>query len=716
MGLGKTVQTIAFLSMLHRYKTNGPFLVVVPVSTIRNWEREFAKWAPHIYLTTYTGNQEARRLIRLHEFHHSSKKVSKGKNFKFEVLLTSYNMIMQDDSTLRKFKYEVLVVDEVQRLKNQTSKLFRSLFHYDINFKLLLTGTPLQNTLQELFVLLHFLDPESFPSEKGFLSQFGDDVLTGEQHISKLHKLLAPHMLRRVKADVLDGLPGKEEFIVRVEMSEMQLEYYRAILTRNYNILCGTNTGRTTKISLTNIVTELQKCCNHPFLFQGAEPPTKSADEAIELLVKSSGKLLLLDKMLDRLKAHGHRVLIFSQMTRMLDILEDYLFYKDYSYERIDGSITGPERQERIDRFNAEDSDHFCFLLSTRAGGLGINLATADTVIIYDSDWNPHNDIQALSRAHRIGQEKRVMIYRMVTRSSVEESIIQRAKKKMMIEYLVVEKMGSKGETNLKKGELDDILRFGSEQLFKGSVSSITYDEDAIDRLLDRSNVGEKQEDSENYLNTFRVADYDIVEEEEQQQQSTDNEKEPNPKFWENLLGDSHEEMIREEEEQLGKGKRNRNQINYYGAGSSSKGTVAFSSPSTSSDEEMEELDDSNRRIRSSVNGEDIAFIEGGGKNMKIMGFSSNQRGSFLKLMMNHGIEKHFWDLLREKNVGFLRSKSAENLQEYCRIVLLHLLEPENNEPNYKDGCPKDDGVNIKAVLARIVLMYLIQQKIETVS
>ena len=621
MGLGKTVQSIAFLSMLHHYKTRGPFLIVVPVSTLRNWEREINKWAPHIYLLKYTGNGEARKLMREYDFsfkHRDQPKSISERHQKFEILLTSYNMIMQDESFLKQINYEVLIVDEAQRLKNKTSKLFQCLLNYKFNFKVLLTGTPLQNTLQELFVLLHFLNPDEFPSEKSFLSQFGDDVVTGEQHISRLHKLLAPHMLRRVKADVLEGLPGKEEFIVRVEMSDLQLQFYRAILTRNYSVLSDATSGRSSKISLTNIVMELQKCCNHPFLFPGAEPKTNTPEEACQLLIKSSGKLLLLDKMLERLKARGHRVLIFSQMTRMLDILEDYLFYKDLGYERIDGSVTGSDRQERIDRFNAEDSDHFCFLLSTRAGGLGINLATADTVIIYDSDWNPHNDIQALSRAHRIGQEKQVMIYRMVTRSSVEESIIQRAKKKMMIEYLVVEKMGSKGETNLKKGELDDILRFGAEELFKdkprgpsdsaygsgGGGGGISYDEEAIDRLLDRSNIAERQREEsvkENeYLNSFRVADYDIVEEEDQTSSNVTNDSSSsNNNYWEVLLKPHHDELIQDEsklEEQFGKGKRNRNknQIQYY----NSESSTVQSSPSSSDEEDLVEDMNESRKIR----------------------------------------------------------------------------------------------------------------------
>jgi chromodomain-helicase-DNA-binding protein 4 len=228
--------------------------------------------------------------------------------------------------------------------------------------------------------------------------------------------------------------------------------------------------------------------------------------------------------MLRILKEQGHRVLIFSQMTKMLDILEDFLEGLGYKYERIDGGITGNLRQEAIDRFNAPGAQQFAFLLSTKAGGLGINLATADTVIIYDSDWNPHNDIQAFSRAHRIGQANKVMIYRFVTRNSVEERVTQVAKRKMMLTHLVVRPgMGGKG-ANFTKQELDDILRFGTEELFKDEEgkdeeAAIHYDEKAVRELLDRSNKGEEEKEnwSNDYLSSFKVASYSTREEEEEE-------------------------------------------------------------------------------------------------------------------------------------------------------------------------------------------------------
>ena len=390
-----------------------------------------------------------------------------------------------DTATLGSVDWDVLVVDEAHRLKSNNSKFFRTLFDYSIKFKLLLTGTPLQNNLEELFHLLNFLSPRDFYDINGFLEEFSD--LSKDDQVQKLHDILGGHLLRRLKADVLKTMPSKSELLVRVELSAVQKKYYKFLLTKNYEALNSRQGGA--QQSLMNIVMHLKKCCNHPYLLQGAHedaPLDENGKYEGTVLIRACGKLELLEKMLAKLKAQGHRVLIFSQMTKMLDVLEDFLDYLGYKYERIDGSITGSIRQEAIDRFNAPNAQQFVFLLSTRAGGLGINLATADTVIIYDSDWNPHNDIQALSRAHRIGQMNKVMIYRFVTRGSVEERIAQVAKKKLMLTHLVVRSGVGNQQTGLTKKELDDILRFGTEDLFKddgeeNQENKIDYDDEAID-------------------------------------------------------------------------------------------------------------------------------------------------------------------------------------------------------------------------------------------
>lgn len=370
-------------------------------------------------------------------------------------------------------------------------------------------------------------------------------------------------------------MPSKSEFIVRVELSPMQKKYYKYILTRNFEALNPKGGGQ--QVSLLNIMMDLKKCCNHPYLFPAAsqEAPTgPNGNYETSALIKAAGKLVLLSRMLKKLRDDGHRVLIFSQMTKMLDLLEDYLEGEGYKYERIDGNITGTQRQEAIDRFNAPGAQQFVFLLSTRAGGLGINLATADTVIIYDSDWNPHNDIQAFSRAHRIGQANKVMIYRFVTRNSVEERVTQVAKRKMMLTHLVVRPgMGGKG-ANFSKQELDDILRFGTEELFKEEEGkedeAIHYDDKAVAELLDRSKEGIEQKESwaNEYLSSFKVASYVTKDGEAEEEADTEIIKQEaentDPAYWIKLLRHHYEQQQEDMARTLGKGKRVRKQVSRY--------------------------------------------------------------------------------------------------------------------------------------------------------
>ncbi|RDX76252.1 CHD3-type chromatin-remodeling factor PICKLE, partial [Mucuna pruriens] len=260
MGLGKTIQSIAFLASLFKEGVS-PHLVVAPLSTLRNWEREFATWAPQMNVLMYVGSAQARSVIREYEFYFpkKQKKIKKKKSgqiiseskqdrIKFDVLLTSYEMINFDTTSLKPIKWECMIVDEGHRLKNKDSKLFSSLKQYSSRHRVLLTGTPLQlkhpndslsdafqNNLDELFMLMHFLDAGKFGSLEEFQEEFKD--INQEEQISRLHKMLAPHLLRRVKKDVMKELPPKKELILRIELSSKQKEYYKAILTRNYQIL-----------------------------------------------------------------------------------------------------------------------------------------------------------------------------------------------------------------------------------------------------------------------------------------------------------------------------------------------------------------------------------------------------------------------------------------------------------------------------------------------
>ncbi|KAH6763638.1 hypothetical protein C2S51_014887 [Perilla frutescens var. frutescens] len=465
MGLGKTVSACAFLSSLYfEFKATLPCLVLVPLSTMPNWMSEFALWAPEINVVEYHGNTKARAIIRQYEWHARNPDGlhEKTSAFKFNVLLTTYEMVLCDSSYLRGVPWEVLVVDEGHRLKNSSSKLFGLLNTFSFQHRVLLTGTPLQNNLGEMYNLLNFLQQDAFPSLALFEEKFND--LTTAEKVEELKKLVAPHMLRRLKKDAMQNIPPKIERVVPVELSSIQAEYYRAMLTKNYQVLRNIGKG-VPQQSMLNIVMQLRKVCNHPYLIPGTEPEFGSMEFLHEMRIKASAKLTLLHSMLKLLHKEGHRVLIFSQMTKLLDILEDYLNIEFGlgTYERVDGSVSVTERQAAIARFN-QDRSRFVFLLSTRSCGLGINLATADTVIIYDSDFNPHADIQAMNRAHRIGQSNRLLVYRLVVRASVEERILQLAKKKLMLDQLFVNKSGS-------QKEVEDILKWGTEELFSDSPS-----------------------------------------------------------------------------------------------------------------------------------------------------------------------------------------------------------------------------------------------------
>ncbi|KAK0069809.1 chromodomain-helicase-DNA-binding protein 4 [Biomphalaria pfeifferi] len=748
MGLGKTIQTITFLYSLYKEgHCKGPFLVSAPLSTIINWEREFEFWAPDLYVVTYIGDKDSRIVIREHEFSFDdnairggakASRMKQGCNVKFHVLLTSYELISIDAACLGSVDWAVLVVDEAHRLKNNQSKFFRILTNYKLGYKLLLTGTPLQNNLEELFHLLNFLTPDNFSDLQGFLDEFAD--ISKEDQVKKLHDMLGPHLLRRLKADVLKGMPSKSEFIIRVELSPLQKKYYKYILARNYealNIKGGSN-----QTSLLNIMMDLKKCCNHPYLFPiAAQEAPRTHNNAFEgtALIKACGKLELLSKMLRELYSTGHRVLIFSQMTKMLDLLEDFMEAENYRYERIDGGITGNMRQDAIDRFNSKEAPAFVFLLSTRAGGLGINLATADTVIIYDSDWNPHNDIQAFSRAHRIGQANKVMIYRFVTRNSVEERITQVAKRKMMLTHLVVRPgLGNKGGAMSKK-ELDDILKFGTEELFKddegakeGSEDRIVYDMEAIRKLLDRTQAGQEEKEMamNEYLSSFKVANYTIKEGEEEEEPETEVLKQEaehaDPAYWEKLLRHHYEQQQEDLARTLGKGKRIRKQVNYNDAMSGHdeeawKENISdydsdFSQVNEEDDDDFDDKQEGQATTRSRRRNEKdkplpplLARVNG---QIEVLGFNARQRKAFLNAVMRWGMPPQ--DAFNSQwLVRDLRGKTEKVFRAYVSLFMRHLCEPgADNAESFADGVPRE-GLSRQHVLTRIGIMSLVRKKVQ---
>ncbi|EMP41190.1 Chromodomain-helicase-DNA-binding protein 1 [Chelonia mydas] len=598
---------------------------------------ELKKCCNHCYLikppddNEFYNKQEALQ-IRTHEWMHPQ-----TKRLKFNILLTTYEILLKDKSFLGGLNWAFIGVDEAHRLKNDDSLLYKTLIDFKSNHRLLITGTPLQNSLKELWSLLHFIMPEKFSSWEDFEEEHGKGREFG---YASLHRELEPFLLRRVKKDVEKSLPAKVEQILRMEMSALQKQYYKWILTRNYKALSKGSKGSTS--GFLNIMMELKKCCNHCYLIKppddnefynkqealqytlairnpcGSKPfgcssqgfikgkvsycgdegcgrhlkPHSGADRlslrqtappaagpqehsamspeefsaaapgpeelsppclqpqsqrssqsrkaalGLEHLIRSSGKLILLDKLLIRLRERGNRVLIFSQMVRMLDILAEYLKYRQFPFQ------------------------DFCFLLSTRAGGLGINLASADTVVIFDSDWNPQNDLQAQARAHRIGQKKQVNIYRLVTKGSVEEDILERAKKKMVLDHLVIQRMDTTGKTVLHTGsapssstpfnkeELSAILKFGAEELFKEPEGEEQEPQEMdIDEILKRAETRENEPGpltvGDELLSQFKVANFSNMDEDD-----IGLEPERNSRNWEEIIPELHRRRLEEEERQ----------------------------------------------------------------------------------------------------------------------------------------------------------------------
>ncbi|XP_006880422.1 PREDICTED: lymphoid-specific helicase isoform X1 [Elephantulus edwardii] len=557
MGLGKTVQCIATIALMIQRGVPGPFLVVGPLSTLPNWMAEFKRFTPEIPTMLYHGNQQERQKLVKNIFKRN------GTLQIHPVVITSFEIAMRDRNAIQHCYWKYLIVDEGHRIKNMKCRLIRELKRFNAENKLLLTGTPLQNNLSELWSLLNFLLPDVFDDLKSFeswfditsLSETAEDIIAKEREqnvLHMLHQILTPFLLRRLKSDVALEVPPKREVVVYAPLSKKQETFYTAIVNRTIANMFGSSekeivesspTGRPKRrtrksinyseigdcpselenlinqmqpevdqeraivemnipveaevnLKLQNIMMLLRKCCNHPYLIEYPIDPVTQEFKIDEELVTNSGKFLILDRMLPELKCRGHKVLLFSQMTRMLDILMDYCHFRNFSFSRLDGSMSYSEREKNMHNFNT-DPEVFIFLVSTRAGGLGINLTAADTVIIYDSDWNPQSDLQAQDRCHRIGQTKPVVVYRLVTANTVDQKIVERAAAKRKLEKLIIHKNHFKGgksglsqsKTFLDPTELMELLKSRDyEREVKGSREKVISDKD-LELLLDRSDL-----------------------------------------------------------------------------------------------------------------------------------------------------------------------------------------------------------------------------------
>lgn len=579
MGLGKTIQCIGHIAMMIEKKVLGPFLVVAPLSTLPNWINEFKRFTPEVSVLLYHGSQLERTKVL--------KQICRpqGPLSMCPVVITSFEISMIDRKLLQRFQWKYLIVDEGHRIKNLNCRLVRELKMLPTDNKLLLTGTPLQNNLAELWSLLNFLLPEVFDDLKSFESWFdintlgeADSMVVAEREqniLSMLHQILTPFLLRRLKSDVTLEVPPKKEIIVYAPLTAKQEAFYTAVVNKTIAKMLGqekteapvalTSSGRPKRrsrkvvdyketdtdtpydlekylervrkelepsfhpvldvqspldaqvsLKLQNILMLLKRCCNHPYLVEYPLDPATGEFKIDEQLVQSSGKFLILDRLLPALKRRGHKVLIFSQMTSILDILMDYCYLRGFQYSRLDGSMSYAERDENMARFS-KDPEVFIFLLSTRAGGLGINLTAADTVIIFDSDWNPQADLQAQDRCHRIGQTKPVVVYRLVTANTIDQKILERASAKRKLEQMVIHKnkfKGGKAELDQNKScidldELRELLKArGTEKEVKASKGNVISDKD-LEILLDRSDLLAKEKDGmkKEKMGVFRVID-----------------------------------------------------------------------------------------------------------------------------------------------------------------------------------------------------------------
>ncbi|KAJ8905446.1 hypothetical protein NDN08_001953 [Rhodosorus marinus] len=560
MGLGKTIQVIGYILKLHQAGWTGPSLIVCPLSTVKNWAREFEKWAPQINAVTYVGDVFSRRLIRKYELGMNSSLADGKRCLRAHVIITSYEMLLVDKKdryVLRRLQpFHSLIVDEGHRLKGgYSARLFEVASSYRVSHKVLLTGTPLQNKLVELFNLLEFLDPGRIDPSL-FLDSPEDDA-----HIEQLRSILQPRLMMRTKSDVCLELPPKKEITLPVPLTKLQRDCYMAILTKKFGVLRDASAST----ELKNVLMELRKCCNHPYLVSDTEPADLGPEQRLRMLTNSSGKLQLLDRMLPRLKEQGRRVLLFSQMTMLLDIVDDYLHLKQFKYERLDGKVKVEERQRAIDRFSKDGTESFIFLLSTRAGGLGINLTAADTVIIFDSDWNPHMDTQAQARAHRIGQSSPVLVYRFVSENTVEEQILSTARRKLALNERVVRRK-KKGQSceELSEAISHGVKVLARQDLNGGGVPNL-FNEAVLDLILDRHVAFSDDALKEDKLK-FLVGHQLIDARRGRGGQGEDaaSPATPDEQFWDSLLKGRVQEQERGKiQQELGRGRRSKREVDY---------------------------------------------------------------------------------------------------------------------------------------------------------
>ena len=515
MGLGKTVQGVCIVNEIFRLGIRGPFLAIAPKSTLMQWEREFHAWTD-LNVVRYSDGKQAREYIRKYELFWNRDGKNDENYLKFEVMLMNYEKLLTPDvqEIVNRFEWEYVLVDEAHKLKNIQNKtyiIFENLIKQGkIKHILLMTGTPMQGQSSAIYGLLHLVDPRTFNDPEGFKEKFDNN-----ENQEELQRVLAPYMLRRVKKEVEKTIGTKEENIIEIEISKTQRSLYQKALASQAGQMSDFG------LSSSNVKMQLRKVCNHPYLLQDRqhqiedliEPEDRSITPG-EQLIRSCGKMRFLDELLHKLYQENSKVLIFSQMTQILDILEDYCQYRQYKFERIDGQVKGNKRQQAMDRFNDPKTNTFIFLLCTKAGGQGLNLTAANYVIIYDSDWNPQNDIQAQARCHRIGQKNKVEVFRLVSRGTYETKMLKDSFNKMIRDQ-ILDKKDNEVEINPALDETKYIIHFDMTDISKPideilrNKIQVKTQEDMETNLV--SEVAEGDLEDKNIQNPYLDYDYNIT-------------------------------------------------------------------------------------------------------------------------------------------------------------------------------------------------------------
>nr|XP_018266604.1 ATP-dependent helicase STH1/SNF2 [Kwoniella dejecticola CBS 10117]OBR88762.1 ATP-dependent helicase STH1/SNF2 [Kwoniella dejecticola CBS 10117] len=595
MGLGKTIQTISLITYLIENKRQpGPFLVIVPLSTLTNWTLEFQKWAPAVRTLILKGSPAIRKEL-----------YPRLRAQDFQVCLTTYEYIIKERPMLSKIKWIHMIIDEGHRMKNVKSKLSQTLNeHYSSRYRLILTGTPLQNNLPELWALLNFALPKIFNSVKSFDEWFnapfantgGEKMEMNEEEallvIKRLHKVLRPFLLRRLKKDVESELPDKVEKVIYTKMSALQWKLYESVQKYKQLPTDLSAAGKPQKRqNLQNALMQLRKICNHPYVFREVDEDFTVGNTTDEQIIRVSGKFELLDRILPKLFKTGHKVLMFFQMTEIMTIVSDFFEYRGWKYCRLDGSTKAEDRQALLSTFNDPQSPYQIFILSTRAGGLGLNLQSADTVIIYDTDWNPHADLQAQDRAHRIGQKKEVRVLRLISSGTVEELVLARAQQKLAIDGKVIQ-----------AGKFDDVTTGAEyEALLAKAFETNPEDDNEETNELDDDELNELLARGDEELGIFTQMDKDRKAEKLENWKNAGNKESELPPvlmaeselppFYRRDIGQEMAEQIANEEEQ-GRGRRTKNDVRYTDGLTDDQFLAALEN----SDDDVEEAADRKRK------------------------------------------------------------------------------------------------------------------------